>query len=117
MGGEGGAQGSEFDGDLSSVVHCHKVVRRTVDELGSLNILVNNAALHVPQSDFLKITPAQLDETFRTNFFAYVRMAQAALPHLREGDCIINTGSVTGLRGHASLLDYAATKAAIHNFT
>jgi NAD(P)-dependent dehydrogenase (short-subunit alcohol dehydrogenase family) len=106
-----------FPGDLRELDHCRQVVEQTVREFGSLNILVNNAAFHSETSDFLDITPEQLDQTFRTNFYAYVWMAQAALPHMKEGDVILNTGSVVALKGNAHLLDYAATKAAIHNFT
>lgn len=64
-----------------------------------------------------EITPEQLDRTFRTNFYAYVWVTQAALRQMRAGDVILNTGSVTGLRGHSKLVDDAATKAAIHNLT
>jgi len=63
------------------------------------------------------ITDDRLEETFNTNIFGYIRMARAALPHLKEGGSIINTGSVTGLEGSARLLDYSATKGAIHAFT
>lgn len=104
-------------GDLGDPAHCKDVVRRSAAELGGLNILVNNAAVHFETDDFEHITPKQLERTFRTNFFAYFWLAQAALEHLREGDCIINTGSVTALKGSKTLLDYAATKGAIHNFT
>ncbi|GJL64744.1 MAG: NAD(P)-dependent oxidoreductase [Nitrospirales bacterium] len=106
-----------MSGDLQDPNHCRQVVKQAVQEFGSLNILVNNAAFHNEQSHFLDITPEQLDRTFRTNFYAYVWMAQAALPHIKEGDVILNTGSVVALKGHEHLVDYAATKAAIHNFT
>lgn len=112
-----GRTAASFGGDIAEEGWCREVVHRTVEQLGGVNVLVNNAALHVPKDDFLEISAAQLEKTFRTNFFSYIWMAQAALPYMRAGDCIINTGSVTGLRGHATLLDYAATKAAIHNFT
>jgi NAD(P)-dependent dehydrogenase (short-subunit alcohol dehydrogenase family) len=114
---DAGRKAVAIPGDLQDPGHCRDVVRHAVDGLGGLNIVVNNAAVHEEESDFLKITPEQLDRTFRTNIYAYIWVAQAALEHLGEGDCIINTGSVTALRGHPSLLDYAATKAAIHNFT
>ncbi|MFP4599287.1 MAG: SDR family oxidoreductase [Persicimonas sp.] len=104
-------------GDLAEREHCQEVVRRTVEELGGLDIVVNNAAIHCEQTDFTDISAEQLERTFRTNIFAYIWVAQAASEHLDEGDSIINTGSVTGLGGHPSLLDYAATKGAIHNFT
>jgi NAD(P)-dependent dehydrogenase (short-subunit alcohol dehydrogenase family) len=104
-------------GDLRDREHCQQMVEQTVREFGTLNILVNNAAFHSETSDFLNITPDQLDQTFRTNFYAYLWMAQATLPHMKEGDVILNTGSVVAMKGSSLLLDYAATKAAIHNFT
>lgn len=106
-----------FAGDLRDPEHCQRVVEWTVEQLGGLNILVNNAGFHRERRDFSQVTPEQLDQTFRTNIFAYIWMAQAALRHMKEGDVIINTGSVVGVSGHPSLIDYAATKAAIHNLT
>ena len=84
---------------------------------GKLNVLVNNAAFQQSQHRFEDITEEQLRKTFETNIFGYVFMAQAALPHLTSGDTIINTGSIVGLTGHKLLVDYTATKGAIHAFT
>ena len=106
-----------IDGDLSDHDHCRAVVDRAASELGGLDLLVNNAGLHFEKTDFTDISPDQLERTFRTNVFAYVWMAQHALEHLETGSSIINTGSVTGLRGSDTLIDYAATKGAIHSFT
>ena len=80
-------------------------------ELGQLDILVNNAAFqqHVPSLE--DITDEQLERTFRTNIYGYFYMARAALPHLKEGCAIINTGSVTGIEGSKELLDYSAPRA------
>jgi NAD(P)-dependent dehydrogenase (short-subunit alcohol dehydrogenase family) len=114
---EAGRKSLTIEGDLRDPEHCKEVVEETTEALGGVDILINNAAFQMQQDDFLKITPEQLDQTFRTNIYAYFWMAQAALPHMDEGSVIINTGSVTGLKGHASLIDYAATKGAIHNFT
>ncbi len=114
---DAGRKAVAIPGDLRDPDHCREVVRHAVESLGGLNVVVNNAAVHHEESDFLDITPEQLDKTFRTNIYAYVWVAQAALEHLGEGDCIINTGSVVALRGHPTLLDYAATKGAIHTFT
>jgi NAD(P)-dependent dehydrogenase (short-subunit alcohol dehydrogenase family) len=88
-----------------------------VKELRRLDILVNNAAFQEEQKDLAAITDEQLDTTFRTNVFGYFFMARAALEHLPEGGAIINSGSITGLRGSKDLIDYAATKGAIHAFT
>ena len=96
---------------------CGAAVARTVSALGGLNVLVNNAAYQMAQQRFEDISEAQLRRTFETNIFGYVYMAQAALPHLTAGDAIVNTGSIVGLTGHPLLIDYTATKAAIHAFT
>src|SRR4029078_479256 len=92
-------------------------VSRTVREFGKLNILVNNAAfqMHVPR--FEDLTEEHFDETLKTNLYGYFHMAQAALPHLKAGDAVINTGSVTGIMGSKDLLDYSMTKGGIHAFT
>jgi NAD(P)-dependent dehydrogenase (short-subunit alcohol dehydrogenase family) len=104
-------------GDVGSHEHCMKAVRTVLHELKHVDILVNNAAYQQPQDSLDKITPAQLERTFRTNIFSYFFMAQAALPHLAEGASIINTTSVTAYKGSPNLLDYSATKGAIVSFT
>ena len=96
---------------------CRNAVQETIDEYGKLNILVNNAAYQMAQEKFEDITEEQLRRTFETNIFGYFFMAQAALPHLHAGDAIVNTGSIVGITGHPILVDYTATKAAIHAFT
>jgi NAD(P)-dependent dehydrogenase (short-subunit alcohol dehydrogenase family) len=104
-------------GDVTDSSFCEEAVETTVRELGGLDILVNNAAYqeHLPSLE--DITDEQLDRTFRTNIYGYFFMARAALPHLKEGSAIINSGSVTGIQGSKELLDYASTKGAIHAFT
>jgi NAD(P)-dependent dehydrogenase (short-subunit alcohol dehydrogenase family) len=104
-------------GDVSDSGFCREAVRATVDAFGRLDILVNNAAFQEHAVSLEDITDAQLDRTFRTNIFGYFYMARAALPHLGKGAAIVNTGSVTGIRGSRELLDYSATKGAIHAFT
>jgi NAD(P)-dependent dehydrogenase (short-subunit alcohol dehydrogenase family) len=96
---------------------CLSFVEKVVRSFGRLDILVNNAAYQQEQSSILDITEEQLDGTFRTNIYGYIFMVQAALPHLKEGAVILNTGSVTAMKGNPSLLDYSATKGAIHTFT
>jgi len=103
--------------DVRDSALCRDAVARTVRELGGLNVLVNNAAYQQAQQRFEDITEEQWDRTFRTNIYGYFFMAQAALPHLESGDAIINTGSIVGLSGLAILVDYTATKGAIHAFT
>lgn len=104
-------------GDVGSHEHCLQAVGKVLQELGRLDILVNNAAQQQPQDGLDKITPDQLERTFRTNIFSYFFMAQAALPHLTEGASIINTTSVTAYKGSPQLLDYSSTKGAIVSFT
>ena len=104
-------------GDVRKTKFAEKVVKKTIDAFGRLDVLVNNAAFQEHAESIEDITEERLEETFRTNIFGYFHMAQAALPHLKEGASIINTGSVTGLKGSAKLLDYSATKGAIHAFT
>ncbi len=104
-------------GDVRQSAFCKRAVERTVARFGHLDILVNNAAFQKHQESIADIGDAQLKQTFETNIFGYFYMARAALPHLREGSSIINVGSITGLEGSKHLLDYAATKGAIHAFT
>ena len=104
-------------GDVQDSAFCTSAIERTVNELGGLHILVNNAAYQHQQQSLEEITDEQLDRTFRTNIYGYFFMARAALAHLRAGGTIINTGSITGWEGSGRLLDYSATKGAIHAFT
>jgi NAD(P)-dependent dehydrogenase (short-subunit alcohol dehydrogenase family) len=103
--------------DVKQKRECEQFVARVVKEFGWLDILVNNAAYQNEVDSILDITEEQLEGTFRTNIFGYIFMAQAALPHLKRGAAIINTGSVTALKGNPGLIDYSATKGAIHTFT
>jgi len=114
---EEGTQAVSFAGDLQEPEFCRNVVKQTVSKLGKLDILVNNAAYQQHQKSLADVSEEQWDRTFRTNIYAYFRLAKAALPHLKKGSVIINTGSITGLDGSKELLDYAATKGAIHAFT
>ncbi|MBQ5939824.1 MULTISPECIES: SDR family oxidoreductase [unclassified Massilia] len=104
-------------GDVKDEAFCKEAVEKVVGEFGRLDILVNNAAFQEHANSLLDITEERLDETFRTNIYGYFHMAKSALPYLKRGASIINTGSVTGLKGSKKLLDYSATKGAIHAFT
>jgi NAD(P)-dependent dehydrogenase (short-subunit alcohol dehydrogenase family) len=103
--------------DVGVASECRDFVDAVVGEFGRLDVLVNNAAEHTSQESITDITEDQLERTFRTNIFGVFYMVQAALPHMKAGAVIINTGSVTGLQGHPQLLDYASTKGALHVFT
>lgn len=112
-----GRQCLVLQGDVKDAAWCEKAVADTVKAFGRLDVLVNNAAFQKHEASIEDIDDERLKQTWDTNLGGYFRMTRAALPHLQEGACIINTGSVTGLRGSAHLLDYAATKGAIHAFT
>jgi NAD(P)-dependent dehydrogenase (short-subunit alcohol dehydrogenase family) len=104
-------------GDVRESEVCNGFVKNTVDTFGKLDILVNNAAFQEHAASLEDITDEHFDMTMRTNVYGYFNMARAALPHLRAGSSIINTGSETGLFGVGKLLDYSATKGAIHAWT
>ena len=104
-------------GDVRDSKFCETAVRQTIDTFGWLDILVNNAAYQEHQESLTDITDEQLERTFATNIFGYFYMARAAIARMSPGSAIINTGSITGLEGSAKLLDYSATKGAIHAFT
>ena len=105
-------------GDVGDPAFCRRAVEETVDALGRLDVLVNNAGEQHPQKSVDDISPEQLERTFRTNIFAMFYLTAAALPHLSDGtSAIINTTSVTAYRGSPELLDYASTKGAIVAFT
>ena len=106
-----------ISGDIRDKAFCQEVVDQTLEAFGKIDILVNNAAFQLHAQEINEISEERLDETFRTNVFGYFHMANAVLPHMRPGSAIINTGSVVGLQGSPQLLDYSATKGAIHAFT
>lgn len=106
-----------ISGDVGDEGFCRSAVQRTVDELGKLDVLVNNAAEQHPQQNLEDIGKDQLERTFRTNIFGQFFMAKAALPHLHEGSAIVNTTSITAYKGNPMLIDYASTKGAIVAFT
>jgi len=109
--------GIAIAGDLQDPDFCEDVVNETVAEFGKLDVLVNNAAFQQHQKSLNDVTDEQWDRTFKTNIYGYFRVTKAALPHLKKGSAIVNTGSITGLEGSKELLDYSATKGAIHAFT
>jgi NAD(P)-dependent dehydrogenase (short-subunit alcohol dehydrogenase family) len=104
-------------GDVREAEFCRQAVSQTVRELGQLDVLVNNAAFQQHQQKLEDISNEQWDRTFKTNIYGYFYMTKAALAHLKKGGAIVNTGSITGLEGSSELLDYSATKGAIHAFT
>ncbi len=104
-------------GDLKERAFCEKCVEEAVAELKQLNILVNNAAVQFPKKELTEIEDDDLVATFDINILSMFRLTKAALQYLHEGDCIINTTSITSYRGSEALLDYSSTKGAITAFT
>lgn len=104
-------------GDAADPEYAEAAVARTRQELGGLDILVNNAAFQEHATSIENITFEHFDRTLKTNLYGYFNFAKAAAPHLKPGSAIINTGSVTGIEGSKDLLDYSMTKGGIHAFT
>jgi NAD(P)-dependent dehydrogenase (short-subunit alcohol dehydrogenase family) len=105
------------EGDLRSADHCRKVVDRAVQELGGVDILVNNAAHQATFKDLGDISDEEWRLTFEVNIHAMFFLAKAAVPHMPPGSAIINTASVNSDMPNPMLLAYATTKGAIQNFT
>ena len=103
--------------DLRDEQAANMAVQETMEQLGGIDILINNAAVQYPQNSILDITKEQMLNTFESNIFSCFYMTKAALPHLGFGAAIINTTSVTAFKGNATLIDYSATKGAIVAFT
>jgi NAD(P)-dependent dehydrogenase (short-subunit alcohol dehydrogenase family) len=114
---EEGREALSISGDIQEPEFSRRAVEQTVGGFGKLDILVNNAAYQQHQKSLADISDEQWDRTFKTNIYGYFRMTKAALPYLKKGSAIVNTGSITGLEGSKHLLDYSATKGAIHAFT
>lgn len=114
---EEGQHSLAIAGNVQDPIFCEKAVKQVLKEFGAVNLLVNNAAFQEHAFDIEDLNEERLNQTFRTNVYGYFYMVKAAIPYLQEGDAIINTGSVTGMRGSKNLLDYSASKGAIHSFT
>lgn len=106
-----------IQGDLKDYQFCKKAIEQCIKSYKKLNIIVNNAAVQFPKDSIDEITIDQINETFNTNIIPYFYIAKEGLKHLNDGDCVINTTSVTAYRGSEHLLDYSSTKGAIVSFT
>jgi NAD(P)-dependent dehydrogenase (short-subunit alcohol dehydrogenase family) len=104
-------------GDIGDREHCRALVERAREELGGLDVLVNNAAYQMAYESFLEIPPEEIDFVFRTNVVAMFHLCQAAVPHMQPGSTIINTTSIQAAQPSPELLHYSATKGAISTFT
>ncbi len=104
-------------GDIGDESHCRQLVQRCLDEFGRLDVVVNNAAYQQTHDSITEIPGDEVERVFRTNIIAMFHLCKAAVPHLKPGSAIINTSSVQAFEPSPTLLHYAATKAAIVNFT
>jgi len=104
-------------GDITDEKFCKNAIKKTIDEYGRIDVLINNAGTQFMRDSILDIKDNELLKTFYTNIISMFWLTRAALPHMKDGSAIINTASVTAYRGHKQLLDYSATKGAIVSFT
>lgn len=114
---ETGQRAIGIAGDIQDEEHCRKLVERTLEEFGRLDVLVNNAAYQMAIDDLEDYTAEQIDRTYRTNVFAMFYLCKAAVPRMKPGASIINTTSIQAYDPSPNLLDYASTKSAIIGFT
>ncbi|HLR43293.1 MAG TPA: SDR family oxidoreductase [Pseudogracilibacillus sp.] len=112
-----GGKGLKTQLDIRNEVLCEQLIDKVIKEFGHLHVLVNNAGKQVPKHDILDISADQLHDTFATNFYGMFYVTRAALKHMKKGDAIVNTSSVTAYNGSPGLIDYAASKGAITSFT
>jgi NAD(P)-dependent dehydrogenase (short-subunit alcohol dehydrogenase family) len=112
-----GRKALSLAGDLTDPGHCREIVERTVAELGGLDILVNNAAYQMAHEGLEDLSDEEIEHTFAINIVSIFRTCKAAIAHMQPGAAIINTASEQAYKPSPSLLAYAATKAAIVNFS
>jgi len=114
---EAGRRAVLVRGDVSDPQHCRDIIDTAVHELGGIDILVNNAAYQMNRDSLDDIPDDEWDHTFATNISAMFHLCKAAVPHLAPGSSIIGSSSVNSDSPSPTLAPYAATKAAIANFT
>jgi hypothetical protein len=104
-------------GDLADPAHCRAVIDRAAAEFGGIDILVSNAAYQMSHDSLEEISDEEWEHTFRLNVGAYFYLVKAALPHMSAGASVIGSSSVNSDSPSPQLAPYAATKAAIANFS
>ena len=114
---EAGRRAVSVAGDLRDEAYCQSLVQRAVDELGGIDILVNNAAFQMSYQDIAEIPTEEFDRAFKTNVYAMFWLCKAAIPHMQPGSSIINVASVEAYQPIPILLPYASTKGAIVTFS
>jgi NAD(P)-dependent dehydrogenase (short-subunit alcohol dehydrogenase family) len=114
---EAGRKAVLISGDLQKPDHCREVIAKAISDMGGLDILVNNAAHQATFKSIEDISDEEWELTFKVNIHAMFYLIKAAVPHMKPGSCIINTASINSDAPNPTLLAYATTKGAIHNFT
>ncbi len=114
---DAGRRAVAIGGDVGYEYHCQSLVQRALDELGGLDVLVNNAGYSMMRESIEAVSSEEWDRIFRTNIYALFYLCKAALPQMRPGGAIINTSSVQAYQPSPSLLAYATTKGAIVTFS
>jgi NAD(P)-dependent dehydrogenase (short-subunit alcohol dehydrogenase family) len=114
---EAGRKAELMPGDIGSLQQCEAIINRAMSSFGSVDVLVNNAAYQMAHERITDIPPQEIEQTFRTNIVAIFWLCQAAIPHMKPGSTIVNTASIQAYDPSPQLIHYAATKAAIANFT
>jgi NAD(P)-dependent dehydrogenase (short-subunit alcohol dehydrogenase family) len=112
-----GRRGLAIPGDVTDRAFCFAAASQVANRFGKIEVLVNNAAFQLHVSRFEDLTEDHFDLTIKTNLYGYFHMVQACLPHMGNGASIVNSGSVTGLLGNSTIIDYSMTKGGIHSFT
>jgi NAD(P)-dependent dehydrogenase (short-subunit alcohol dehydrogenase family) len=112
-----GQRGVKYAGDIAQPAVCEAIVRETLNQLGRIDILINNAGEQVTGNGVKDLEPSRVEAIFRTNLFSMFYLTKAVLPHLKAGAAIINTTSIQAYEPSPKLMDYAITKASILNFT
>ena len=114
---EAGRKAVLLPGDISDEQHCKDIINRALDELGGIDILVNNAAYQMSRDSLQDISTEEWEKTFKVNIHSMFFLCKAAEEHLKPGSTIVNTTSVNAYKAPPQLIPYSATKAAIQNFT
>ena len=112
-----GRRALAIKGDVADRAYCFQSVEDVRKAFGTIDVLVNNAAFQLHVSRFEDLTEEHFDRTIKTNLYGYFHMSQACVPHMKQGSAIVNSGSVTGLMGNSTIIDYSMTKGGIHSFT
>jgi NAD(P)-dependent dehydrogenase (short-subunit alcohol dehydrogenase family) len=104
-------------GDLKDERHCRRIVEQTRDELGRVDVLVNNAAYQQRFDAVEEVSTEEWERTLRTNATATFWMCREAVKGMEPGASIINVSSIQAREPSANLLAYATTKGALVTYS